>query len=167
MHSLQHPQQHSVNTHRYIFVHSSKTKPHDDVTPDVIDARVFVCDAIELHEEAHAPQVVRLVVVLRARPQQNTLENENQNYPHVNADALQAHCSGSTHLDRVHERVEAVLEELNAESAQECSDTERRASRCVSVAVAQCNAIARDATLLLAVVERHVAHLQHARTCSD
>ena len=77
---------------------------------------------------------------------------------------MQTHWSGSTHLDRVHERVEAVLEELNAEGAQECSDAERRASRCVSVAVAQCNAIARDATLLLAVVERHVAHLQHTHT---
>ena len=49
-----------------------------DRQPDEVDSRVFVCDSVELHKEAHTPQVVRLIVVLRAGPQQDALKRERE-----------------------------------------------------------------------------------------
>ena len=44
-----------------------------DGSPDEVDALVAVHSTIELHEERHRPQVVRLVIVLSSRPQQRAL----------------------------------------------------------------------------------------------
>ena len=64
------------------------------------------------------------------------------------------------HFDGVHERVEAVFEELETKVAQKRSNAESGTTNDVSVAVAQSHAIARYSSLLLAVVKRHVTHLQ-------
>ena len=64
------------------------------------------------------------------------------------------------HFDGVHERVEAVFEELETKVAQKRSNAESRSTNDVSVAVAQSHAIARHASLLLSVVKRHITHLQ-------
>ena len=66
----------------------------------------------------------------------------------------------TTYLDRVHERIIAVLEELETEVSQEDADAERRAAHLVLVALQDRRAVPRRLLAPLALVEVQVVRLK-------